>query len=201
MALALRLLLLGAVALPGGHCRLHSRRILDTVVSEPAPGLPWYSRVVYVDDQLTYVYTSGTKRAEPYTLWMAQNEGSEFWDEVTWWGQRFQKWYNASLNTLSQLYNRTEGVEKPRSPRKTSQESSSGLAKGRFSLGWWQHYQAGVASINFSSPCRLPPSALEMPEWGISLDNIPLRDLNLVMSELTGPPFEPLALCPLLDLS
>ncbi|XP_065435337.1 class I histocompatibility antigen, F10 alpha chain-like isoform X1 [Chrysemys picta bellii] len=107
MALALRLL--GAVALPGGHCRLHSRRILDTVVSEPAPGLPWYSRVVYVDDQLTYVYTSGTKRAEPYTLWMAQNEGSEFWDEVTWWGQRFQKWYNASLNTLSQLYNRTEG--------------------------------------------------------------------------------------------
>ncbi|XP_065423831.1 class I histocompatibility antigen, F10 alpha chain-like isoform X7 [Chrysemys picta bellii] len=39
---------------------------------------------------------------------MAQNEGSEFWDEVTWWGQRFQKWYNASLNTLSQLYNRTE---------------------------------------------------------------------------------------------
>ncbi|XP_065435265.1 patr class I histocompatibility antigen, A-2 alpha chain-like [Chrysemys picta bellii] len=40
---------------------------------------------------------------------MAQNEGSEFWDEVTWWGQRFQKWYNASLNTLSQLYNWTEG--------------------------------------------------------------------------------------------
>ncbi|XP_065436176.1 class I histocompatibility antigen, F10 alpha chain-like [Chrysemys picta bellii] len=111
MALALRLLLLGAVALPGGHCRLHSRRILDTVVSEPAPGLPWYSRVVYVDDQLTYVYTSGTKRAEPYTLWMAQNEGSEFWDEVTWWGQRFQKWYNASLNTLSQLYNRTKDIE------------------------------------------------------------------------------------------
>nr|XP_048690943.1 class I histocompatibility antigen, F10 alpha chain-like isoform X7 [Caretta caretta] len=110
MALALRLLLplLGAAALPGARSRLHSRRVLDTVVSEPGPGLPWYSRVVYVDDQVTYVYTSGMKRAEPYTVWMAQNEGLEFWDEVTWWGLRFQKWYNVSLNTLGQLYNQSE---------------------------------------------------------------------------------------------
>ncbi|XP_077670923.1 class I histocompatibility antigen, F10 alpha chain-like isoform X2 [Eretmochelys imbricata] len=112
LALVLRLLLLpllGAAALPGARSRLHSRRVLDTVVSEPGPGLPWYSRVVYVDDQVTYVYTSGMKRAEPYTVWMAQNEGLEFWDEVTWWGLRFQKWYNVSLTTLGQLYNQSEG--------------------------------------------------------------------------------------------
>ncbi|TFJ96175.1 ATP-dependent Clp protease ATP-binding protein [Platysternon megacephalum] len=109
MALALRLLLLGAVALQGGRSRLHSRRVLDMVVSEPGLELPWFSRVVYVDDQVTYVYTSGTKRAEPYTVWMAQNEGPEFWELMTWWGQRFQKWYNTSLNTLSQLYNQSEG--------------------------------------------------------------------------------------------
>uniref|UniRef100_A0A8C3HZ57 Ig-like domain-containing protein n=1 Tax=Chrysemys picta bellii TaxID=8478 RepID=A0A8C3HZ57_CHRPI len=106
MALALRLLLLAAVALSGG---LHSRRVLDTVVSEPGPGLPWYRRVVYVDDQLNYVYTSETQRAKPGLVWMAQKEGLEFWDEMTWWAQRYQKWYNASLNTLSQLYNQTEG--------------------------------------------------------------------------------------------
>uniref|UniRef100_A0A8C4YMB0 MHC class I-like antigen recognition-like domain-containing protein n=1 Tax=Gopherus evgoodei TaxID=1825980 RepID=A0A8C4YMB0_9SAUR len=88
---------------------LHSRRVLDTVVSEPGPGLPWYSRVVYVDDQVIYVYTSGMQRAEPRPVWMAQNEGPEFWDERTWWAQRHQKWFKASLNTLGQLYNQSEG--------------------------------------------------------------------------------------------
>uniref|UniRef100_A0A674JVL4 MHC class I-like antigen recognition-like domain-containing protein n=1 Tax=Terrapene triunguis TaxID=2587831 RepID=A0A674JVL4_9SAUR len=88
---------------------LHSRRVLDTVVSEPGPGLPWYRRVVYVDDQVNYVYTSETQQAKPGLVWMAQKEGLEFWDEMTWWAQRYQKWYNASLNTLSQLYNQTEG--------------------------------------------------------------------------------------------
>ncbi|CAM5138501.1 unnamed protein product, partial [Natator depressus] len=71
--------------------------------------MPWFSRVVYVDDQVNYVYTSGTQRVEPGPVWMAQYEGPEFWDERTWWGQRYQKWYNASLNTLSQLYNQSEG--------------------------------------------------------------------------------------------
>ncbi|XP_039398759.1 class I histocompatibility antigen, F10 alpha chain-like, partial [Mauremys reevesii] len=88
---------------------LHSRRVLDTVVSESGPGLPWFSRVGYVDDQVIYVYTSGMQRAEPRTVWMAQNEGPELWDVRTWWAQRHQKWYNASLNTLSQLYNQSEG--------------------------------------------------------------------------------------------
>ncbi|XP_039374229.1 class I histocompatibility antigen, F10 alpha chain-like [Mauremys reevesii] len=103
------LLLLGAVALRGGHSRLHSRRILDTVVSEPSPGLPWFSRVVYADDQVILYYTSEMQRVEPRPVWMAQNKDLEFWNEMTWWAQRHQKWYNGSLNTLGQLYNRTEG--------------------------------------------------------------------------------------------
>uniref|UniRef100_A0A8C0J4B5 Ig-like domain-containing protein n=1 Tax=Chelonoidis abingdonii TaxID=106734 RepID=A0A8C0J4B5_CHEAB len=67
-----------------GLC-LHSRRVLDTVVSQPGPGLPWYRRVVFVDDQVNYIYTSNTQRAQPGPVWMAQNEGLEFWDEMTWW--------------------------------------------------------------------------------------------------------------------
>ncbi|XP_039396320.1 major histocompatibility complex class I-related gene protein-like [Mauremys reevesii] len=102
-------LLLGAVALRGGHSRLHSRRILDTVVSEPGPGLPWYRRVVYVDDQVTYFYTSGMQMVEPGPVWMAQNEGPEFWDKMTWYARRWQAWFRASLNTLGQLYNQSEG--------------------------------------------------------------------------------------------
>ncbi|XP_077674111.1 class I histocompatibility antigen, F10 alpha chain-like isoform X3 [Eretmochelys imbricata] len=110
MGLALRLLLLlGAAALPGGRSRLHSRRVTDTVVSEPGPGLPWYKRVVYVDDEVNYVYTSEMQKVKPGPVWMVQNKDLEFWNEMTWWGQRFQKWYNVSLNTLSQLYNQSEG--------------------------------------------------------------------------------------------
>ncbi|KAG6921537.1 Major histocompatibility complex class I antigen BF2, partial [Chelydra serpentina] len=88
---------------------LHSRRILDTMVAEPGPGLPWFSRVVYVDDQVILYYTSEMEKVEPRPVWMAQNKDPEFWAEMTWWAQRHQKWYNESLNTLKQLYNRTEG--------------------------------------------------------------------------------------------
>ncbi|CAM5072157.1 unnamed protein product [Eretmochelys imbricata] len=88
---------------------LHTRRILNTVVSEPGPGLPWFSRVGYVDDQAIFVYTSGMQRVEPRPAWMAENEGPEFWDYRLFWSRRWEAWFNASLNTLAQLYNRTEG--------------------------------------------------------------------------------------------
>ncbi|CAM4564781.1 unnamed protein product, partial [Lepidochelys olivacea] len=106
MALALRLLLLlGAAALPGARSRLHSTRIYNTVVSEPGPGLPWYSAVGYVDDQLFVDYTSEKRRVEPHTEWMARNVDPQHWDEQTWRARRWQAWFNASLNALRELYN------------------------------------------------------------------------------------------------
>uniref|UniRef100_A0A8C3SQG5 Ig-like domain-containing protein n=1 Tax=Chelydra serpentina TaxID=8475 RepID=A0A8C3SQG5_CHESE len=66
---------------------LHSRHLLHTVVSEPGPGLPWYSRVAYVDDQVIFDYTSEKQRVEPRTAWMAQNEGPEFWDHQIFWAR------------------------------------------------------------------------------------------------------------------
>ncbi|KAG6921859.1 histocompatibility 2, Q region locus 9, partial [Chelydra serpentina] len=88
---------------------LHSRRLLHTVVSEPGPGLPWYSRVAYVDDQVIFDYTSEKQRVEPRTVWMAQNEGPEFWDHQIFWARRWEAWFRASLNTLRELYNQTKG--------------------------------------------------------------------------------------------
>ncbi|XP_043401621.1 class I histocompatibility antigen, F10 alpha chain isoform X4 [Chelonia mydas] len=88
---------------------LHSRRVLSTVVSEPGPGLPWFSRVGYVDDQAIFVYAGGMQSVEPRTAWMAQNEGPELWDFRLLWSRRWEAGFNASLNTLAQLYNRTEG--------------------------------------------------------------------------------------------
>uniref|UniRef100_A0A452HUG0 MHC class I-like antigen recognition-like domain-containing protein n=1 Tax=Gopherus agassizii TaxID=38772 RepID=A0A452HUG0_9SAUR len=87
------LLLPQSLFLPG----LHSRHVLDTVVSEPGLGLPWYSRVGYVDNQIIYIYTSEKQRVEPRPVWMAQNEGLEFWHERT------------CLDTLRELYNQSEG--------------------------------------------------------------------------------------------
>ncbi|XP_073202170.1 class I histocompatibility antigen, F10 alpha chain-like isoform X4 [Lepidochelys kempii] len=110
MALALRLLLLlGAAALPGARSRLHSTRIYNTVVSEPGPGLPWYSAVGYVDDQLFVDYTSEKRRVEPHTEWMARNVDPQHWDEQTWRARRWQAWFNASLNALRELYNHNKG--------------------------------------------------------------------------------------------
>ncbi|KAH1170441.1 hypothetical protein KIL84_001426 [Mauremys mutica] len=88
---------------------LHSRRIFHTVVSEPGPGLPWYRFVAYMDDQVVFDYSSGMQRVEPRTVWMAQNEGPEFWDHQIFWARRWEAWFRASLNTLRELYNRTEG--------------------------------------------------------------------------------------------
>ncbi|XP_065262202.1 class I histocompatibility antigen, F10 alpha chain-like [Emys orbicularis] len=109
MALALRLLLLGAVALQGGHSRLHSWRIFHTVVSQPGPGLPWHRYVGYVDDQVIFEYSSEKQRVEPRTAWMTQNEVRVFWDHQIFWARRWEAWFRASLNTLRELYNRTEG--------------------------------------------------------------------------------------------
>ncbi|XP_043369954.1 class I histocompatibility antigen, F10 alpha chain-like isoform X1 [Dermochelys coriacea] len=49
------------------------------------------------------------QRVEPGTVWMAQNEGPELWDLRLSWSRRWEAWFNASLNTLRELYNRTEG--------------------------------------------------------------------------------------------
>ncbi|XP_043401177.1 RT1 class I histocompatibility antigen, AA alpha chain, partial [Chelonia mydas] len=94
-----------------GRSRLHSRRVLSTVVSEPGPGLPWFSRVGCVDDQVIYVYASGMQRVEPRTAWMAQNEGPELWDLRLFWSRRWEAWVSASLNTLRELYSQTQGCD------------------------------------------------------------------------------------------
>ncbi|XP_030398699.1 H-2 class I histocompatibility antigen, L-D alpha chain-like isoform X2 [Gopherus evgoodei] len=107
MGLALRLLLLGAVVLRGGHSRLHSWRIFHTVVSQSGPGLPWHRYVGCVDDQVIFEYSSEKQRVEPRAAWMTQNEGLEFWDHQTFWARRWEAWFRASLNTLRELYNQT----------------------------------------------------------------------------------------------
>uniref|UniRef100_A0A8C3SLH0 Ig-like domain-containing protein n=1 Tax=Chelydra serpentina TaxID=8475 RepID=A0A8C3SLH0_CHESE len=93
----------------GPRPQIHSWRIFHTVVSEPSPELPWHRYVGYVNDQVVFEYNSEKQRVEPRTPWMAQNEDSEFWDHQIWWARRWQAWFRGSLNTLRELYNRTEG--------------------------------------------------------------------------------------------
>uniref|UniRef100_A0A8C3XRB0 Ig-like domain-containing protein n=1 Tax=Chelydra serpentina TaxID=8475 RepID=A0A8C3XRB0_CHESE len=109
--------------------------LLHTVVSEPGPGLPWYSRVAYVDDQVIFDYTSEKQRVEPRTAWMAQNEGPEFWDHQIFWARRWEAWFRASLNTLRELYNQTKGE-----------------CGTRPDLGTWGHRDRAGAREHFSLP-------------------------------------------------
>ncbi|TFJ97101.1 NACHT, LRR and PYD domains-containing protein 12-like [Platysternon megacephalum] len=119
-------------------------------MSEPGPGLPWYRRVVYVDDQVNYVYTSETQRAKPGPVWAAQPEGPEFWDERTLWGQRWQAWFNTSLNTLGQLYNQSEGDTIDDALFTGSGESSTRPAAG--TRGAVRHQQ-GCGTIHPGGVC------------------------------------------------
>ncbi|XP_067424004.1 major histocompatibility complex class I-related gene protein-like [Emydura macquarii macquarii] len=109
MALALRLLLLGAVALPGALCDPgpHSLRYFYTGVSEPGPGLPQFSVDGYVDGQLTDRYDSETRRKVPRAEWLARNEGPEYWERRTQNSRGWQTAYRVSLNTLRERYNQS----------------------------------------------------------------------------------------------
>ncbi|XP_067414596.1 DLA class I histocompatibility antigen, A9/A9 alpha chain-like, partial [Emydura macquarii macquarii] len=107
MALALRLLLLGAVALPGARCGTHSLRYFYTGVSEPGPGLPEFSTVGYVDGQRIDHYDSARGSAEPRAEWLARSEDAQYWQRNTQIYQGAQPTFRANLNTLRGRYNQS----------------------------------------------------------------------------------------------
>uniref|UniRef100_A0A8C4YVC5 Ig-like domain-containing protein n=1 Tax=Gopherus evgoodei TaxID=1825980 RepID=A0A8C4YVC5_9SAUR len=61
----------------------HSLRYFYTAVSEPGPGLPQFTVVGYLDDQLFFHFDSEGKGAQPRAPWI-QAEGPEYWDRQTW---------------------------------------------------------------------------------------------------------------------
>ncbi|KAH1182994.1 hypothetical protein KIL84_004486 [Mauremys mutica] len=107
MALALRLLLLGAVPSQGSGSDLHSLRYFYMGVSEPGPRLPQFIAAGYVDNQPVIAYTTKTKNAEPRTEWMARNLDPAYWDRETRIFQVNKARFRDAVETLRNRYNQS----------------------------------------------------------------------------------------------
>ncbi|XP_075770919.1 major histocompatibility complex class I-related protein 1-like isoform X2 [Pelodiscus sinensis] len=106
--LPLLLFLLGGFALPGGCSGSHSLRYFYTAVSEPGPGLPQFTVVGYLDDQLFFQFDSAGKQARPRAPWM-QAEGPEYWDRQTWIARGWQEAFNGNVRIAMERYNQSGG--------------------------------------------------------------------------------------------
>ncbi|XP_044839727.1 class I histocompatibility antigen, F10 alpha chain-like isoform X1 [Mauremys mutica] len=106
----LPLLLLGVFAIPGGcsHPGPHSLRYFYTAVSEPGPGLPQFTVVGYLDDQLFFHFDSEGKVAQPRAPWI-QAEGPEYWDRQTWIAKGWQEAFNGNVRIAMERHNQSKG--------------------------------------------------------------------------------------------
>ncbi|XP_065420042.1 major histocompatibility complex class I-related gene protein-like isoform X3 [Chrysemys picta bellii] len=105
------LLPLGALAGKGRdpHPSLHSLRYFYTAVSEPGPGLPQFTVVGYLDDQLFFHFDSEVKQAQPRAPWI-QAEGPEYWDRQTWIAKGWQEAFNGNVRIAMERYNQSGGL-------------------------------------------------------------------------------------------
>nr|XP_027777946.1 class I histocompatibility antigen, Gogo-OKO alpha chain-like isoform X2 [Marmota flaviventris] len=108
--LELLLLLLGTLALTDIWAGSHSLRYFDTSVSRPGHGKPRFISVGYVDDTQFVRFDSDTEnpREEARAPWMEQ-EGSEFWDQITQISTSNAHHHLVCLNNLRGYYNQSEG--------------------------------------------------------------------------------------------
>ncbi|XP_059581513.1 major histocompatibility complex class I-related gene protein-like [Alligator mississippiensis] len=78
-------------------------------VSDPSPGVPYFTAMSYVDDQKILHYDSETRRQEPHEDWVQGAVRPHFWDRETrsLWG--WQGGFQSNLVTLRYCYNQTSG--------------------------------------------------------------------------------------------
>ncbi|XP_030403239.1 class I histocompatibility antigen, F10 alpha chain-like [Gopherus evgoodei] len=133
MALALCLLLLGAVPSQGSGSGPHTLHYFYTGVSEPGPRLPQFIAAGYVDGQLIIDYTTKTKNAEPRTEWMARNLDPTYWDQETRIFQVNKARFRDAVETLRNRYNQSKGFH--------TWQFMAGceLLDGRSTGGYWQY--------------------------------------------------------------
>nr|BAA83671.1 MHC class I antigen [Coturnix japonica] len=102
-------LLLCAVC--GAAGELHSMRYIQTAMTDPGPGLPWFYEVGYVDGEIFVHYDSTTRREVPRTEWMKAPGAvdPDYWERNTQRAQGNEQIDRESLVTLARLYNQSGG--------------------------------------------------------------------------------------------
>ncbi|XP_043305990.1 BOLA class I histocompatibility antigen, alpha chain BL3-7-like isoform X15 [Cervus canadensis] len=105
----LLLLLSGVLVLTETWAGSHSLNYFCTSVSRPGLGEPRFFAVGYVDDTQFARFDSDAPnpRMEPRALWVEQ-EGPEYWEEITRDAKTAQQRLRSGLNTLPGFYNQSE---------------------------------------------------------------------------------------------
>uniref|UniRef100_A0ACB8EG15 Uncharacterized protein n=1 Tax=Sphaerodactylus townsendi TaxID=933632 RepID=A0ACB8EG15_9SAUR len=90
-------------------------RYFNMAVSQPGQGLPWFTIVGYVDDQLIAYYDSNTRRTVPGVPWMEKVVQYEpgYWDRQSQMFQGNEAVFRVDLETLRTRYNQSHGVPAP----------------------------------------------------------------------------------------
>ncbi|XP_053149244.1 major histocompatibility complex class I-related gene protein-like [Hemicordylus capensis] len=79
-------------------------------VSEPIQGLPWFTQLGYVDDQLITRYDSNTRRDQPQVPWVEKEEDSWFWEQETHHAREAEFFPKLALVILQSRYNQHGGL-------------------------------------------------------------------------------------------
>ncbi|XP_069602303.1 class I histocompatibility antigen, F10 alpha chain-like [Ranitomeya imitator] len=88
----------------------HSLRYYYTGVSVPLPGIPEFSIIGYLDDQLIDMYSSDLKRLIPVAAWMKECEDPEYWERTTQVCKRNEALFRHEVKTVMKRFNHTEGL-------------------------------------------------------------------------------------------
>ncbi|CAI9596930.1 unnamed protein product [Staurois parvus] len=102
-------LLLCAWAVAGEYAGSHQLHYSFTGVSNPVPGLPVFSIVQYLDDQMTTIYSSNTGATRPGVPWMdngdLENWAHTLYEDKDWWKMVFKH----NIKTAMSRFNQTGG--------------------------------------------------------------------------------------------
>ncbi|XP_053145455.1 major histocompatibility complex class I-related gene protein-like [Hemicordylus capensis] len=89
---------------------LHSLRHFYLGVSEPIQGLPWFTLMGYMDEQLISRYDSNTRRDQAQVSWMEKAEDAWYWKQETQHAQEAEDFFKVALATLETRYKQSGGL-------------------------------------------------------------------------------------------
>ncbi|XP_072885500.1 uncharacterized protein [Hemitrygon akajei] len=87
----------------------HSLRHFYTAVT-PGSGVPEFMEVGYVDEEQIIYYDSVLGRTVPRQQWMAESQGSDYWERATQISRSHEQWAQVKIQTLMMRTNQTGGI-------------------------------------------------------------------------------------------
>ncbi|XP_073498150.1 major histocompatibility complex class I-related gene protein-like isoform X2 [Phyllobates terribilis] len=98
------------LSVSGAYSDSHSLRYYYTGVSVPLPGIPEFSIIGYLDDQLTELYSSDIQERIPVAAWMKEYKDPEYWERTTQVCKRDEALFRHEVKTVMKRFNHTGGL-------------------------------------------------------------------------------------------